>query len=49
MERKAIHPGGPHAPRERARRLVIWAFIVAVPWVPGGVALAMILTGNLGR
>jgi hypothetical protein len=48
MERERPRPG-PLPRRERARRLIIWAFIVAVPWVPGGVALAMILTGNLGR
>lgn len=40
---------GSSPPRERARRLIVWAFIVAVPWAPGAVALAMILTGNLGR
>ncbi|MFN8555998.1 MAG: hypothetical protein U0531_01120 [Dehalococcoidia bacterium] len=33
---------------ERARRLLIWAIIVAIPWVPGAVTLAMILTGHLG-
>jgi hypothetical protein len=31
------------------RRIVIWAFIIAVPWVPGGVALAMVVTGNAGH
>jgi hypothetical protein len=33
---------------EFARRLIIWFFIIAVPWVPGAVALAMILTGHVG-
>jgi len=34
---------------ERLRRLVIWAIIIAVPWVPGGVALAMVLSGKAGH
>jgi hypothetical protein len=29
-----------------ARRWLILALVVAVPWVPGAVALAMLLTGN---
>ncbi len=29
-----------------ARRWLILALVVAVPWVPGGVALAMLLSGN---
>jgi hypothetical protein len=48
MEREGPRPR-PHSRRERARRLIIWFFIIAVPWAPDGVALAMILTGNLGR
>jgi hypothetical protein len=35
--------------REIARRAVIWFFIIAVPWVSGAVALAMILTGHVGK
>ena len=33
---------------ERARRAIIWGLIIAIPWVPAAVALAMILTGNVG-
>jgi hypothetical protein len=49
MEHEGMHAGPrPRAPG-RVRRLIIWGFIIAVPWVPAIVALAMILTGNLGR
>jgi hypothetical protein len=34
---------------ERGRRVVIWGFIIAVPLVPAAVALAMIVSGNVGR
>jgi hypothetical protein len=35
-------PGG----AAQARRWLILALVVAVPWVPGAVALAMLLSGN---
>jgi hypothetical protein len=28
------------------KKLVVWFFVVAVPWVPGAVTLIMLLTGN---
>ena len=30
----------------RWRAPMIWAFIILVPWVPGAVTLAMLLTGH---
>jgi hypothetical protein len=39
--RDSLRCSGP----ERTRRLAILVLIVAVPYVPGGVALAMLLTG----
>ena len=39
---------GPYSTRERARRVFIMGIVAAVILVPGGVALAIILTGNLG-
>ncbi|MGH2609970.1 MAG: hypothetical protein ACRDHF_12900 [Tepidiformaceae bacterium] len=30
----------------REKRWLILALVVAVPWVPGAVAVAMLLTGN---
>lgn len=41
--------GAEHTRAEQLRRIIIWTFIVAVPWVPGGVALAMVLTGHSGH
>jgi hypothetical protein len=32
--------------RARLRRAIVLFFVVAVPWIPGGVTLAMLLTGN---
>jgi hypothetical protein len=29
--------------------VVIWGFIIGVPYVPAAVALAMIASGNVGR
>jgi hypothetical protein len=34
---------GRHA---RVRKAVVLFFVVAVPWLPGGVTLAMLLSGN---
>jgi len=48
MER-AESRGGRLPRSELTRRITIWAFIIAVPWVPGAVALAMILSGHAGR
>lgn len=39
---------GPYSSRERARRLFIMGIVAAVVVVPGAVALAIILSGNLG-
>lgn len=39
---------GHYSRRERARRIFIMGIVAVVILVPGGVALAIILTGNLG-
>ncbi len=39
---------GPYGRKERARRIFIMGIVAAVVLVPGAVALAIILTGNLG-
>ena len=41
-------PAARRALPEPVRRAIIWGFIVAIPWVPAAVALAMILSGNVG-
>jgi hypothetical protein len=47
MQRHASTPAR-RSRAERLRRVIIWEIIIAVPWVPGGVALAMVVTGNAG-
>lgn len=39
---------GDYTRRERTRRVIIMAIVVAVIYVPGIVAVAMILTGHAG-
>jgi hypothetical protein len=40
--------GRSYPPRENARRLLILAIVAAAVFVPGIVALVMLLTGNAG-
>ena len=47
MRRLLSPPKNPQPAGPRLRWFII-AIIVAVAWVPGGVALAMLLTGNAG-
>lgn len=48
MLRRLLSPPANPQPAGPRLRLFIIAIIVAVAWVPGGVALAMLVSGNAG-